>query len=88
LRCSLNDFPFGWILILIDVTRKILDLLTPAERKSALIMLSLMGLAWCWRLWALACSSRHYLMMQGDLATRYPGVQPVLEFMDNPTKPK
>ena len=72
---------------MIPVLRKIRFLLTPAERRGALILLALMLVGMtletlCTGLVIPAIA----LMMQQDLATTYPQFQPLLAALGNPTQ--
>lgn len=66
---------------------KIHSLLTPAERKSALVLLSLMVVGMLLETLGIGLIvPAMTLVMQNDLATRYPDIRPALEFMGNPTQ--
>lgn len=66
---------------------KIRSLLTPAERKSAFILFGLMVIGMLLETLSVGLVIPLItLMMQDDLAIRYPVLQPTLEFLGNPTQ--
>jgi ABC-type multidrug transport system fused ATPase/permease subunit len=69
------------------VIQKIRLLLTPAERKSAAVLLCLMGVGMVLETLSVGLLIPVItLMMQNDLAIRYPRMQPLLTFLGNPTQ--
>lgn len=67
--------------------QKIRFILTPAERKSAVVLLCLMVIGMVLEtLGAGLLIPVINLLMRDDLATRYPAIQPMLVFLDNPTQ--
>lgn len=66
---------------------KILDLLTPSERKGALVLLGLMVLGMGLETLGIGLVIPAItLLMQADIAARYPGIQPALAFFGNPSQ--
>ena len=69
--------------------RKIWDLLTPSEHKSALVLLGLMGISMMLETLGIGLVIPVIaLLVQDDLAINYPKVQPVLHMLGNPTQVK
>jgi ABC-type multidrug transport system fused ATPase/permease subunit len=65
--------------------QKIRSLLAPAERNSALLLLCLMSVGMLLEMLGIGLVIPVIaIMMQEDIITRYPAIQPVLEFMGNP----
>lgn len=67
--------------------QKIRFILTPAERKSAVVLLCLMITGTMLEMLGVGILFPVMILMgQNDLAIRYPRIQPVLEFLGNPTQ--
>jgi len=65
----------------------VFDLLTPNERKGALVLLSFMVVGMALETLGIGLLIPVIaLMMQRDLSARYHGLQPLLEFLGNPTQ--
>ncbi len=70
-----------------QTSRKIWDLLTPGERKSALVLLGLMGVSMMLETLGIGLVIPVIaLLVQDDLAASYPKAQPVLQMLGNPTQ--
>jgi ATP-binding cassette, subfamily B, bacterial PglK len=67
--------------------QKIRFILTPAERRSAVVLLCLMVIGSMLEMLGVGILFPVMILMgQSNLATRYPRIQPVLEFFGNPTQ--
>lgn len=67
--------------------QKICSILTPSERKSAVVLLCLMITGTMLEMLGVGILFPVIILMgQNDLAIRYPRIQPVLEFLGNPTQ--
>lgn len=70
-----------------SLATRVFDLLTPNERKGALVLLSFMVVGMALETLGIGLLIPVIaLMMQRDLSARYHGLQPLLEFLGNPTQ--
>jgi ABC-type multidrug transport system fused ATPase/permease subunit len=71
----------------IGLTKKTRDILTPDERKRALILLGFMAVGMALETLSIGLLIPAIgLMMQDDLASRYPSIQPLLVYLNHPTQ--
>jgi ATP-binding cassette, subfamily B, bacterial PglK len=67
-------------------TQKIRSILTPSERKSALLLLCLMSIGMVLEMLGIGLIIPVIaILMQDDLITKHPGIRPLLQFLDNPS---
>jgi len=72
-----------------STTRKIYAILTPAERKAALVLLALMTIGAVLETLSLGLVIPAIaVLMQRDLASQYPALQPLLNALNNPSQPR
>src|SRR5689334_25129861 len=72
---------------MMDILRKTWVLLTPAQRRSAVVLLGLMFLGMLLETLGVGLVIPALaLMTQDDVATRYPAIAPILQSMGNPAR--
>lgn len=70
----------------LSTAHKIWSLLTPAERKSAIVLMGLMFIGMVLETLGIGLVIPVITLLQDDLAARYPAVAPVLEWLGNPSQ--
>jgi ATP-binding cassette, subfamily B, bacterial PglK len=71
---------------MMTTTQKIRSILTPSERKSALLLLCLMSIGMVLEMLGIGLIIPVIaILMQDDLITKHPGIRPLLQFLDNPS---